>query len=82
MGSEPENAGTAFHGQGQEAVEIGEDRHTFLHSFTFVAWDGNEVEREISCIIKHFHEVPGWRNWQRQRTQDQACFFSSSAQRA
>jgi hypothetical protein len=45
----PRIAGTAFHGQGQEAVEIGENRHTFLHSFTFVVWDGNEVEREISC---------------------------------
>ena len=40
---------TAFHGQGQEAVEIGENRHTFLHSFTFVVWDGNEVKREIGC---------------------------------
>jgi hypothetical protein len=42
-------AGTAFHGQGQEAVKISENRHTLLHSFTFVVWDGNEVEREISC---------------------------------
>ena len=48
----PRIAGTAFHGQGtrrQEAVEIGENRYAFLHSFTFAVWDGNEVEREISC---------------------------------
>ena len=45
----PRIAGTAFTGRGQEAVEIGENRHTLLHSFTFVVWDGNEVEREIIC---------------------------------
>jgi len=37
-------AGKAPHGQGQEAVEIGENRR----SFTLVVWDGNEVERKIS----------------------------------
>ena len=41
-------AGTAFHGQGQEVVEIGENRHSFLHSYTFVVLGGNEVERAIS----------------------------------
>jgi len=50
MGSEPENRPVQrFTGRGQEAVEIGENRHTFLHIFTFVVWDGAEVEREISC---------------------------------
>jgi hypothetical protein len=45
----PRIVGTAFHGHGQEAVEIGENRHSFLHSYTFVVLDGNEVERAISC---------------------------------
>jgi hypothetical protein len=48
MGSEPENRRYSASGWGQEAVGIGENRHTFLHSFTFVGWGGNEVEREIS----------------------------------
>ena len=50
MGSEPENSryGVSRAG-GQEAVEISENRHTFLHSYTFVVLDGNAVEREISC---------------------------------
>jgi hypothetical protein len=42
-------AGTAFHGQGQEVGEIGENRHSFLHSYTFVVLVRNEVERAISC---------------------------------
>jgi hypothetical protein len=75
MGSEPENRPVQrFTGRGQEAVEIGENRHTFLHSLTSVVWNGNEVKREISCRIKHFHEVPGWRNWQTQRTQNPPRF--------
>jgi hypothetical protein len=41
-------AGTAFHGEGQEVVEIGENRHSFLHSYTFVVLDGNAVQRAIS----------------------------------
>jgi len=49
MGSEPEIAGTAFHGKGQEAVQIGKNRHTFFHSLTFAVWNGKGVEREISC---------------------------------
>jgi hypothetical protein len=41
-----------------------------LHSFTIVVLDEKDIECEISCKIKHFHEVPGWRNWQTQRTQN------------
>jgi hypothetical protein len=31
--------------------------------------DEKDRECEIRCEIKHFHEAPGWRNWQTQRTQ-------------
>jgi hypothetical protein len=44
--------------------------HIYLHSFTIVVLDEKDIECEISCKIKHFHEVPGWRNWQTQRTQN------------
>ena len=42
----------------------------FLHSCTFVGLDEKGTESVIGCKIKHFHEVPGWRNWQTQRTQN------------
>jgi hypothetical protein len=51
-------------------VEIHEYFHICLHSFTIVVLDEKDIECEISCKIKHFHEVPGWRNWQTQRTQN------------
>ena len=47
-----------------------------LHSFTIVVLDEKGRECEISCKIKHFHEVPGWRNWQTQRTQNPPIFGS------
>ena len=34
------------------------------------------VKCEISCKSRHFHEVPGWRNWQTQRTQNPPTFGS------
>ena len=43
----PRIVGKAVHVQGQEAVEIGENRHTLLHSYGFNGLDGTEVEREI-----------------------------------
>jgi hypothetical protein len=50
MGTEPRDSPVQrFTGWGQEAVEIGENRYTFLYSFPFVVLGGNEVEREISC---------------------------------
>ena len=48
------------------------DFHIYLHSFTIVVLDvldERDIECEICCRNKHFHEVPGWRNWQTQRTQ-------------
>ena len=46
------------------------DFHTFLHSFTFVVFV-HQRDLVINCLRnKHFHEVPGWRNWQTQRTQN------------
>jgi hypothetical protein len=51
-------------------VEIHEYFHIYLHSFTIVVLDDEDIECEIGCRIKHFNEVPGWRNWQTQRTQN------------
>jgi hypothetical protein len=44
----PRIADTAFHGQGQEAAESGENQHTFLQLHV-CHLSGNEVEREMSC---------------------------------
>ena len=44
--------------------------HIYLHSFTIVVLGEKDIECETSCRFKHFHEVPGWRNWQTQRTQN------------
>jgi hypothetical protein len=46
------------------------------YSFTFAVVDEQDRRCEISCKIKHFHEVPGWRNWQTQRTQNPPTFGS------
>ncbi len=51
-------------------MEIDEYFHIYFHSFTIYVLDEKDGECEISCRIKHFHEVPGWRNWQTQRTQN------------
>ena len=48
--------------------------HIYLHSVTIAVLDEKDIECEISCKIKHFHEVPGWRNWQTQRTQNPPGF--------
>ena len=45
-----------------------------LHSFTFAVVDEKDIECEISCRNKHFHKVPGWRNWQTQRAQNPPRF--------
>jgi hypothetical protein len=47
-----------------------------LHIFTFVVFDGKGIECNIDCKIKYFHEEPGWRNWQTQRTQNLSVGFS------
>jgi hypothetical protein len=57
-------------------VQIPEYLHTFLHSFTFVVLDGKGIEYKIDFKIKYFHEAPGWRNWQTQRTQNPPTFGS------
>jgi len=67
--SSPEESRRALHGPVTRPVEIHEYFHIYLHSFTIVVWDEKDIECEISCRIKHFHEAPGWRNWQTQRTQ-------------
>ena len=51
-------------------MEIDEYFHIYFHSFTIYVWDKKDIECEISFRIKHFHEEPGWRNWQTQRTQN------------
>ena len=58
----------------QGYVEIYEYFHIHFHSFTFAVVDEKDLECEIGCRIKHFHEVPGWRNWQTQRTQNPPGF--------
>jgi hypothetical protein len=50
-------------------VEIHEYFHIYLRSFTIVVLDEKDIKCEISCKIRHFHDKPGWRNWQTQRTQ-------------
>src|ERR1700683_983074 len=59
-----------FTGRWQGSVGIHEYFHIYLHSVTIAVLDEKDIECEISCKIKHFHEVPGWRNWQTQRTQN------------
>jgi hypothetical protein len=44
--------------------------HEYLHSFTLAVVDNEDIAEEISNKISHFHEEPGWRNWQTQRTQN------------
>jgi hypothetical protein len=70
----PEESPKALHGQVTRSVEIYEYFHIYLHSFTFAVVDEKDIECEISCRIKHFHKVPGWRNWQTQRTQNPPGF--------
>src|SRR3984957_12045841 len=60
----------------QGSVKAHEYFHIHLHSFTFAAANEKDVRCEISCKIKHFHEAPGWRNWQTQRTQNPPTFGS------
>ena len=57
-------------------MEIDEYFHIYFHSFTIYVLDEKDIEFEISFRIKHFHEVPGWRNWQTQRTQNPPTFGS------
>src|ERR1700684_2384207 len=63
-----------FTGRWQGSVGIHEYFHIYLHSVTIAVLDEKDIECEISCKIKHFHEVPGWRNWQTQRTQNPPGF--------
>src|SRR5246127_5617821 len=72
----PRRAAKRFMGKRQGSVEIYEYFHIYLHSFTIVVLDEKDRQCEISCRIKHFHEVPGWRNWQTQRTQNPPTFGS------
>jgi hypothetical protein len=74
--SSPEESRKALLGQVKGSVEIYEYFHIYLHSFTIVVLDEKDRECEIGCKIKHFHEVPGWRNWQTQRTQNPPTFGS------
>src|SRR6201987_163264 len=70
----PRRAAKHFMGKWQGFVEIHEYFHIYFHSFTFAVVDEKDIECEIGCRIKHFHEVPGWRNWQTQRTQNPPRF--------
>src|ERR1700733_9782720 len=65
-----------FMGTWQGSVEIPEYFHIYLHSFTIFVLDDEDIECEICCKIRHFHGVPGWRNWQTQRTQNPPTFGS------
>jgi hypothetical protein len=45
------------------------ENRDLLHRFTFAVLNEKEMECETVFRNKHFHGVPGWRNWQTQRTQ-------------
>jgi hypothetical protein len=74
--SSPEKSRKALHGQVTRICEIHEYFHIYLHTFTFAVVDEKDIECETSRRIRHFHEVPGWRNWQTQRTQNPPTFGS------
>jgi hypothetical protein len=77
MALSPRIAGKALHGQNDnELWKTSENRHTSLHSCTFVILDEKGTEPLTDRKIKHFHEAPGWRNWQTQRTQNPPTFGS------
>ena len=45
-----------------------ENFHIYLHTFTFraLAYDG--IYNYNRLVISNLHHLPGWRNWQTQRT--------------
>ena len=56
--------------------DLWKSMNTSTFTFTIVVLDEEDIECEMSSKIKHFHEVPGWRNWQTQRTQNPPTFGS------
>ena len=55
-------------------MQIRENFHTFLHSYTFLLVSDKRTEYDIYFVIRHLQEAPGWRNWQTQRTQNPPGF--------
>ena len=55
-------------------MQILGNRHILLHSYTLFVLGLQMLECNIGRKIKHFHEEPGWRNRQTQRTQNPPGF--------
>jgi hypothetical protein len=52
------------------AGQIHEKFQYFLRGFTFAVSETKEQKQRSGRKINYFHESPGWRNWQTQRTQN------------